>query len=467
MAIKWFPIIVGLFTALAVRAQNAPAIRNPILRQVPYELAPKTTQTDKRKSPFSQPKEKRIFKKIDLTPFKLQREEKGNGGEWGSSGGGSGVACFKSSEVADRASLLISKNEILPDDLIDQIENLYVLEYWEWLNHKKYPLRVLKSENVQGALREIHHGIARLTPLFAYRLQQAEDMIQISEWNNKEQVPAILDAKPEFEMGPNCRQIQLVARYAKDFYQIGEGPSQRVPLVKVDVNAKLFHKLNLINQTILIVHEQMYLIAQLLGHKSSDELRPTVMEVFSEEFSKEHPIGPYRFLFRMNLIHFFGDYVNYFADDLKPEAKPFSQESRFNSFYEMLGRFRDKIGLCHKGLLPKEEMIPWIRNKPDHNCHDYAMNPALFKKWFTDEMAFVFLANWQFDVAHRILNSEYIFAPFEDQEFLATAQVLVGWTCGVIERNHGSFMEKEVEDKALRYCNGVRNSLSPKGKDRN
>jgi hypothetical protein len=386
-------------------------------------------------------------------------------GGWGSSGGGSGIACFKNVAASIAAAVFIKNNQSLTPELMAQIESVKTLEYWEWEQDPTFKLASLQAQNLADAILEIHKRIAYLVPLFAYRLEQSGDLIQFTNWKHDDKLPRILDAKPAFSIPSLCQQIQIAARYTKENFESPNGPSKKIPKVRVDVNIELFNKMDLLNQTFLVLHEQIYLLGQSLGHKNSDDIRILVTEFFSEGYDKASPVSKLRYFLKEKLIATLGDYVNYFGEDLTPNGEPFTQEARLKSFYIMLNQFRDQIKRCRKGLLPPEEMLRPRFSNP--SCADLAMSPNYYNRWMTEEMAFLFIVAYQFDVYNRAVNSEYLMSPFNDEHSLQIANNLINASCGFIKKYEGKSQDPLVEQKALRYCEQVIPRLSPKEKGQN
>lgn len=415
---------------------------------------------------FSFSSSAQLFKTPDSNhASRAQQVERGG---WGSSGDGGGIACFKNIQAAQKAEALINRNQILPQSLIAQILSLKTLDYWEWEQvPNNYPLARSASIDLKKRIDEVYLRMVHLVPLFVFRLEQAGKLIDFETWDDQKQVPRIYDAIPNAQLPKNCKQVQIVARYARENYSERSGPAKKIPDVLVKVNRSLFDKLDLFNQTILILHEQLYLLGQLSGLKNSDSIRKIAMKFFSPYWSTISGIGQNRLLLKTELVYHFGDYLNFFGEDLKFLAEPFSQESRFNSFYEIINKLREKKGLCLDGQLPPEEMIPWRTSLPFHNCSDYIMNPNLIAQWATDEMAFLYIANYILDISIGIINAEDILTPFADKKFIEHSENVMTGSCQVIQSNLAKFNVGELAKKADRYCRGFKDHLSPKGTDQN
>ena len=409
-----------------------------------------------------------MFKKSDIEALIKSRDSSKSNGGWGSSGGGSGVACFKDLRTAQLAGHQIEKNQILSPELLDQVTSLETLEYWEWKTIAPFKLALSNAKNTDEILKFVHFRVAQILPLFIYRSEQAGQLIQVSDWDPKLSLPRINDARPARPLPEKCRQVQLAARFAKDQYTDQSGPSKKIPVVKVELNRGLYAKLNSLNQAILILHEQLYLLGQMTGYKNSDDIRGAVMLFFSADLGRM-PGGPSieRYMLKEHLIQIFGDYLMYFGEDLKLTAQPFSQESRFNSYYMMLNSFREKVGQCQAGNMPESEKIRWRSDIQNYTCKDYVMNPDLYKNWLTDEMAFIYISSYMLDFSIHEVNSEFLIVPFAAGPMRISAAQEFLRACNFVSKNIHQFVDRVLPDKMVRYCEGATRGLSPTEKGRN
>lgn len=380
---------------------------------------------------------------------KLDPKSLKKGGGWGSSGGGSGVACFTNPTTAEQAQVYIAQGLPLPLDLKKQIQQLETLDYWEWKQAKPFALFQPKSQDFQEIVQEMYKHASLAAPIFIYRLQQTSQVIELTNWSGKTSLPRIDDATPTHNLPESCKLIQLAARYTNETYVKGEGPSVRRPLVKVDFDQDLFAMLDPLNQAILVVHEQMYLLGQATGHDTSNEIRPLVLRLFQEKLDHQS--------LRWDLVWFFGDYILYFAEDFKVEAAPGTQESRFNSFYEMLRRTRAQTRSCvERKKLQLSSQLPAEKNI-NKFCKDEAMDPRENQKWFTDEMAFLFVSYYYLDGTQKFFNAELLLAPLKDFQFLNHSQANLEATCkamGMMAKNRGPILN-ELAVQGVRYCQSI------------
>lgn len=391
---------------------------------------------------------KSIFKKNLLKEFKGL--DKSQGG-WGSSGGGSGVACFATANDAVQADAFIDNQKTIPQPLKSKIKTLVTLDYWEWDQFPNHPELISpKTKEYKKILQDIKSYMAFMTPLYIFRLQQVSQLIEPVNWISKESIPRIYDAQPKSKLPENCRLVQLVARYTKDKYTIGTGPAKNLPVVKIEADEDLFLRLDPLNQAVLVLHEQMYLLGQIIGHTTSDPIRNLIMEFFTSEISKKPFNSPISRALRQRLVYYFGDYMMYFGLDKKVSPPPGSQDSRFASFYTMLDTIRSADHECSKDLSNdlKSDAVRQARMR----CKDFSMNPARNEIWMTDEMAFLFVSYFFLDVSANQINAEVLLAPVSTDELKAVSQKTIAISCQWIYENESQLRFKILTQKAKAYC---------------
>ncbi len=348
--------------------------------------------------------------------------DSGRSGGWGSSGGGSGVACYR-------------------DTTKKEMQSLVTLEYWEWDENKPFELFKPKSSDFKGILKEVDARISLEAPLFIYRLRQASQIIEMSDWSKKTNIPKINDVKPTRKIPNNCELVQLAARYHRDpEIKIGTGPMTKIPEVVIDFNIELFEKLDPLNQAILVLHEQMYLLGKTIGHRTSDEIRFLVMRFFEKDLENRAKVKNLNFDLRFVLSAYLGDYVLYFSDIGLPSS-PLTQESRFNAFIEMLVKFRKDVELCDK------------KGGDVKRCSDLAMQDIEgHLKWFTEEMTFIFYVHYVLDLMYGFVNAEIILAPLKDEFFVKYSQDYLKNMCESTRIAQSKLLGKILVEKTLSYC---------------
>lgn len=365
-------------------------------------------------------------------------------GGWGSSGGGSGVACFANKTQADRAKIFVRNAKPLPAELKKQITTLETLDYWEWAQKKSFPLLDVKSKTAEGIISEMQSHTQFFASIFIYRLQQSAQIIHPADWSTKESIPRIYDAKPAHEIPDNCSQVQLAARYTKESYPLSNGPTQYSPTVAIDFDQDLYSMMTPLNQAILIIHEQMYLLGQTTGANTSDKIRPMVMLLFAaQQFDQK---------LRSDLVNTFGDYAMFFGEDFKAQGLPGSQESRFNSFYEILRDVRSTVRRCleSKALVPP---FKTTQDRRDHKeCLDTAMNPWVLQEKLNEEQSFIFLIYFVADVMQHAFNSEVVIAPIQNEVYKEISRHQIHQFCLYLKNEGNQFRIEKMVTQAQAYC---------------
>lgn len=401
----------------------------------------------------------------------LDRNADGKNGGWGSSGGGGGVACFQTQEQADQAEKFLQQGQVLPADLKQKMQELVILDYWDWKQEKRFELFTPIQSTGLNILHEVQDRVAEIAPLYIYRLRQGAELIDFSTWEKKANLARIEDATPGKPLPANCKIVQLAARYTKEVFESGAGPSRHRPVVKIEYDEDLVRRLDPINFAILILHEQMYFLGQMTGHSNSNEIRPMVMRFFEKDLSNPMPEISHQFYMRPALVYYFGDYVIYFADDehMKIDGPAFSQDARFASFYGMLMEIRSFRGKCDRGELTPEQKGQWpgIRSGK-YECIDIAMSPLRNEKWLTDEMAFLFTAYYFLDQSLNRILAEVLMTPSKDPRFLARSAQMAQYVCGWTMFNQQGMSAQLLAQKTLNYCKQlVANLRAPMEKDQN
>lgn len=378
----------------------------------------------------------------------------GRGGGWGSSGGGSGVACFSNENDAREADEFILAGKALPSEVRQKIITLVTLEYWEWTRYTNSKLFNFKSNDYKGILYEVEERGAVLSPTFIYRLKQAREIINFSTWNSNAEIPRVYDADPLKPIPAECRQIQLALRLSNKNNLNEQGPVKHKPEVRVEFNSDLFELLNPLNKAMLIVHENMYLLAQSIGYLKSDRIRPVVIQFFTEElfedFRRMTPKGPQIQDMRNILVEVFGDYIIYFNDDTEITAKPFSQEARYKSFYKLNQTLRTTIRSC-ASRIPKMAS-PEATRKRYIECKDATMIYMASYPHLDPETAFLFLTHYLYDTIEKKTNSEFLFTPLKSPEFLKQADAALVLACRLLRRDQKNLVNEKMGAAAVSYC---------------
>ena len=196
------------------------------------------------------------------------------GGSISTTGGGSGVGCFKSAEIAlKHENKIVSGN--LSDSFYEDLDIILSLEHAEqynieakinelapeerWKNFSyKHPESNSKPISFSEGLNLITKKINYLSPFLAHRLDQLKYITNISKWKSIQRLPLLQDAIPLGGLPPQCRRIQIILRKSSGNNPIGDGPVKRLPQISFSYNQRLFSLLSPLDQNTLILHEQFY-----------------------------------------------------------------------------------------------------------------------------------------------------------------------------------------------------------------
>lgn len=329
------------------------------------------------------------------------------------SGGGSGVACFSSEKKAQFYQSLMAKGEDLPEVFYKDVKSLVTLETWEReLNAGEEVIKPRKTW--QLTLEHFHRNIYYISPLFLFRLKQFADIAQVSSWTSLKKIDLLEDATPRKPLTAKCLRVQIAKRYSEQKSEIGTGPVENFVTAKIEFNERLFAMLSVLDQAILVLHEQLYLVGGTIGHINSDLIRR-----FVNLFVIDYKIDPLVlghfysskqvFSIRWKLVSAFGDYPVYFVKEKLPEEimqkskQAFSPQSRFYSFLEMLLRLREKVKECREYNKEHAE-------SPIADCLENSVQGVWKENNLTNEQAFAFVTFFGIDRGLG-MNSEYLFDP--------------------------------------------------------
>lgn len=272
------------------------------------------------------------------------------------SGGGDVVACFENSTIAKNA--LNSDGKIF-DEYVDQIKSLQVLDYFESEEINFIPNSSFATQ--QSITAKVKLRIKYASPRFYQELDRASSFIPISNWLA---LPVSLhnlkDSTPKKEIPKNCRLVQIAIR--TNIFSNGQKNYQ------VQIDSRLFSLLDPFQQSMLRLHEEIYIVADRLGHYSSDKTRRLVRLAFSNE---TYLVYKARFNLMIGELDF-GNYFKAFEEEIKQKSTSQSDEySRLLSYIsgrrKIEKRFKKRIDEISKRKMLKVAF-----------------------KTFTDEEAFVF-----------------------------------------------------------------------------
>jgi hypothetical protein len=372
-------------------------------------------------------------------------------GGWGSSGGGSGVACFTSEATANEADPSIDNALPFPPELFKKITSVETLDYWEWAQTRPFEILIEHGNTADQILVRMQRVMQNVTPLVTFRLKQTAQLIDISKWQAKESLPRIYDVKPTAELPTNCRLVQLVTRYSSDNRKWMDGPSLNAPMIKAEYNAELFKKLTPLNQAVLRVHEQLYLLGQASGRNSSDVLRPLVMQFF-KSYHVDRAVSRQ---LRTNVAKAIGDHPKFAANEYTVSGEIGTVESRFNSLNKILSLVKARSENCYKkhGItFPAKETPELVAVAMA--CKDKAFDMNELQNEFDEEMSFVFVAHYLLDHSEKQIEAEIFLAPNDDPGVQHSAKMMMGIACDMMDHIWDRY-SKNLEPlftKAGDYC---------------
>lgn len=285
------------------------------------------------------------------TSIVFAQKKAGKGGLSGSGGGG-GVICFTKLEDALESDKWLTKNLQLPKAMLDK-GRLQVLETWE-MDNTNQPIWTAESGTTwEEHLEKVKNAIRDRFPLFMYRVDQTADWIKYTSWEDVPNLQVLDDAEPMVPIPETCRRVQLVLRFSEGNNSVGQGPVSEAPRIRIVFVKEYFSRLSPTDQAVLMFHEQLYILAQAVGHNSSDVIRGFIRLFFANSInytaSRESLIfrSPSEKMIRSYLITFLGDYIVYFhkSSSLNP-GTVFSAQRHFYVYLQMMLHLREKVVKC-------------------------------------------------------------------------------------------------------------------------
>lgn len=321
---------------------------------------------------------------------------------WESSGG-DGVACFSNAVEAVAAD---AAGPVWPESLRQKIQSVMSLETFE---HRELGVTAWAGMSREAILAKLMGRFEKYSPIFYSRLKLGNDSIHLTDWKDQANLTDVPDSRPKENVAkalPHCRLVQMAVRHSRSI-------PGKLPEVWIEVDKALFEKMDALNQAVLVLHEQMYLLGREIGHRNSDFLRGVVAELISDEFGAAIDNMPHfalsARLLQVRIGSAYGDYYRFFVEDpltFLPETPPgYHPYSRYRSFGTLLALLRERKGGCldEKDFDSQDEAG---KKAIQEECSFFAVNPALVKDLLDEEQAFLFLARWVLDANGVIDTSE-------------------------------------------------------------
>ena len=324
-------------------------------------------------------------------------------------GGGSGVACFPTVQLAEQADAFLDNNQILPNELLNRAD-LRVLEAWEMLETKEDEIHPAKpGQSWQEYLAETHANLHDHFPLFAYRLKETAKLMKFEDWKKVTTYKKVEDANPISPIPNNCRRIQIIVRHSEGNNALGEGPLYKEPKIEIEYIESYFDRLPLTDKAMLFSHEQIYILGQGIGHTTSDHMRHFVRLFFSKTLNLKAKNElflikrtTYTMKIKRQLIYYLGDYIKYFIDSAPAQkAEPFTAQHHFNTYLNFVSKKNKDMGLCIDKA--KES------NQDPRRCLHQVMGNTDPKN-FTQEEAFLYVVAHGLE-QHQLFNADYAMDP--------------------------------------------------------
>ena len=193
------------------------------------------------------------------------------------------------------------------------------------------------------------------------------------------------------------------------------------------------------NQAILIVHEQVYVFGQSIGHETSDEIRPIVMKFFASVLDRDDQDPEFLRAagsLRYSLVKMLGDYVLYFSDqDGGSEFHGLAgQGSRYESFKSYLTWAREAVFQCReqKGVAQLSGKVTHEQAQLFFGCQAEVLDSARLIKQLSPEQTLLYLATSSFDKALGIANPEWMYVPVNSKADIIRAELELARTCKLV-----------------------------------
>lgn len=302
------------------------------------------------------------------------------------SGGGVGVACFESDEAAIEFDQVGLSGNILRKTL-----RVLTYDFWEGLSKEEQKKIASKKrgqsydENEKVMIKEkivqlTHQNVESASPLFLNRLLEVSEQVPMDQWQRKDFIPMTHDLGGHHEIGgsfdlkttllPNCRIVQIARRTmlmtpatSNEVGTLESGFYKPVAqLIKVEVNPDLLSMMDPLNISMLKSHEEIYVIATLLGQYDSKHTRQLVRIIHDKNFIQN--FGSVKF--QKILVKLgFKNYYKLFIDNVRErqiKMNHYSESSRMLSYIsleEKISKLKTKKG----GALDEEKALIFLEKE--------------------------------------------------------------------------------------------------------
>lgn len=384
-------------------------------------------------------------------------------GGWTSAGGGSGVVCFINSNIAEKVDQALEKGRSLDKNWLEAITQVEPLDLFEATEAVKKGIvdNWATAPSSPHSWPELHaqvvSRIKMLSPLFGLSLEIQKKNLNQKKWLAKDFLPLQFDQfhpgdKLQSELQekiksehPACRLVQIMKRLSANPLQrkANQLEDHLIPEHFWDFELQyvphFFEKMSPLGQTLLILHEQLYLMGQALGHSSSEYTRFWVREfallrreniyATSEQWfisgpnaAFSAPVGaktldnyprPPAWI-RARMTRTFGDYALFYLKEFPSHR--LAANPTFTAYIDMLRKARHFMGTC----LPKDHFDD-IEYK--QHCFDRLFATEFASTHLSDAQEFVYLAWFKYGTSRSLFNYEYLVTPDPDVEMQRQSQL--------------------------------------------
>lgn len=323
----------------------------------------------------------------------------------GFSGVGGGVGVAEGAHLKDTQLLrqFLEQKKPVPKDLLARFK-LRTLDRWEMEKKQIELMDIPRGASWETILEMAKANIRLVAPTFGRRLDQVAEWMAFSDWQEFSGMGRVPDASTRFNLNENETPIQLVIRFSDGNNERSMGPATGKVRLKVAFNKPVFDLLDPIDQAMLVLHEQLYALAQSAGINSSDRVRPFVYSYFSKymqevrDYSQNGMVAARAIpLLKSEIIKLFGTYPMFFSDlDAIDKGAPRSVDRHFRIFIEVMTEQEKRFEQCTKA------------GGAGQACADQTLNETMARNDLSDEKAFIFLTYFLLERAAGSFNAEFL-----------------------------------------------------------
>jgi len=218
----------------------------------------------------------------------LSAEAKG----WSSTGGGSGALCFDKPEKAALIEFSRTKNGILTDSQLSSAVSLESLDLHEAGTLEKEGITAFAGRQLQQSKAGLAdetvlyaaamNRLRLIIPEAASRIQQIYAAIVAQKWEARSSLNDILDRSDRARLAENCIFVQILARHSSPGDQMIPRTNADLPTGIIEVDLRLWNRLDVLNKAALLFHESLYILAASHAeHRDSLRVRAMTRKIFS------------------------------------------------------------------------------------------------------------------------------------------------------------------------------------------